>query len=418
MISLKRSLLWVLQFGFFATPLSFPQRAFASENQSQNQEEQEELIDNQEKTFLLKSANFAGHVLPVIPLMRSLKDQNKRFYMLVETPVMGLVNDPVGALVARTLMGKEFFTSDTLVAMAQSYVSYQLSQIVRNGVTLEENITPRMKVLMNWWISTLVYGLVTGIPALSKAHASGDPHASIFAYSTVAFAAIWPIITQNLQTRLIIPFFFSSYPNKTLLDKISNEKVSRRELVDEKIHEILSIRKSAAGSELTKAEKAKVKSLEKQIYWIKWFRKDNYFHDKNELTRKKRAYWLRKTGTVFVVASMMISSYHMTRWTLVGSRPDSQEWGPLTRIVQVVADYMSPEDQKKLSSAEINDLTKAVVSQVEESGLTPAETIAEKKGDVTSADTLIKDSNKEVPWVETSDKPSANCRSLLMRLKR
>jgi hypothetical protein len=402
MISLKRGLLCLLQFGLFTAPLSYSQRTFASENQNQNQEE---LIDNQEKSFLLKSANFAGHFIPVIPLMRSLKDENKRFYMLVETPVMGLVNDPVGALVARTLMGKEFLTSDTLVAMAQSYVSYQLSQIVRNGVTLEENITPRMKVLMNWWISTLVYGLVTGIPALSKAHASGDPHASIFAYSTVAFAAIWPIITQNLQTRLIIPFFFSSYPNKTLLDKIADERLSHRELVDEKIQEIISIRKSSAGSELTKAEKAKVKALEKQIYWINWFRKDNYLNDKNELIRKKRIYWLRKTGTVFVVASMMISSYHMTRWTLVGSRPDSQEWGPLTKIVQVVADYVSPEDQKKLSSAEINDLTKAVVSQVEESGLTPA-------------DTLTKDLNKVVLLKENSEKPPVNCRSLLMRMKR
>jgi hypothetical protein len=386
MISLKRGLLWALQFGLLAAPLNFPQRAFASENQkqSQNQEEQSseefiEQVEAQEKSFLLKSANFAGHVLPVIPLMRSLKDQNKRFYMLVETPVMGLVNDPIGALIARTLMGKEFFTSDTLVAMAQSYVSYQLSQIVRNGVTLEENITPRMKVLMNWWISTLVYGLVTGIPALSKAHASGDPHASIFAYSTVAFAAIWPIITQNLQTRLIIPFFFSSYPNKTLLDKISNENISRRELVDEKIYEILSIRQSAKGSELTKAEKAKIKALEKQMYWIKWFRKDNYFNEENELAQKKRLYWLRKTGTVFVVASLMISSYHMTRWTLVGSKSDPHEWGPLTKIVQVVSDYMSPNDQKKLSAAELNDLTRAVVSQVEMSGPAPAYTIAEKK---------------------------------------
>ncbi len=412
MNSLKGALLWVLQFGLFSVSFNFPQRVFASENhhkEEQSVAQSEDLfaeeINTQEKSFLLKSANFAGHVIPVIPLMRSLKDQNKRFYMLVETPVMGLVNDPLGALIARTLMGKEFLTSDTLVAMAQSYVSYQLSQIVRNGVTLEENITPRMKVLMNWWISTLVYGLVTGIPALSKAHASGDPHASIFAYSTVAFAAIWPIITQNLQTRLIIPFFFSSYPNKTLLDKIANENISRHDLVDEKIQEILSIRQLAAGSELTKAEKAKIKALEKQVYWIKWFRKGNFLNDKNELIRKKRAYWLRKTGTVFVVASMMISSYHMTRWTLVGSRPESQEWGPLTKIVKVVADYIGPENQKKLSPAEINDLTTAVVSQVEESGLTPA-------------DTLTKDSNKEVPLKETSEKPLLSCRSLLMRMRR
>jgi hypothetical protein len=410
MNSLKGALLWVLQLGLFSASFNFPQRAFGTENH--HQEEQSvaqseglfaEEIKTQEKSFLLKSANFAGHVLPIIPLMRSLKDKDKRFYMLVETPTMGLVNDPVGALVARTLMGKEFLTSDTLVAMAQSYVSYQLSQIVRNGVTLEENITPRMKVLMNWWISTLVYGLVTGIPALSKAHASGDPRASIYAYSTVAFAAIWPIITQNLQTRLIIPFFFSSYPNKTLLDKIADGNISRRELVNEKIQEILSIRQSAGESGLTNAEKAKIKSLEKQIYWIKWFRKDNYFNEDNELARKKQAYWLRKTGTVFIVASMMISSYHMTRWTLVGSRPSPEEWGPLTKIVQVVADYMSPEDQKKLSSAEIKELTKAVVSQVEESGPTPAESIDDKKLD------YIAPSRERLP---------GNCRSLLMRMKR
>ena len=405
MIGLRRGLLFLLQLGILCGPLSLSRTAYSEENHE----------EGEEKTLLIKSAYFAGHVLPVIPLMRSLKDKNKRFYMLVETPVMGLVNDPAGALLARTLMGKEFLTSDTLVAMAQSYVSYQLSQIVRNGVTLEENISPRMKVLMNWWISTLVYGLVTGVPALSKAHASGDPHANIYAYSTVAFAAIWPIITQNLQTRLIIPFFFSSYPNKTLLDKIADERLSRSELVDEKINEILSIRQSAAGSELTKAEKAKIKSLEKQVYWINWFRKDNYLNDKNELLRKKRAYWLRKTGTVFVVASMMISSYHMTRWNLVGSRSQPEEWGPLTKIVQVVADYVSPEGQKKLSEAEINDLTKTVVSQVEQSGLTPADTIAEKRLEAPAQ------SPKEVATPEKASSevaPSTNCRSLLMRLKR
>ncbi|MEI7441281.1 MAG: hypothetical protein WCK43_06575 [bacterium] len=393
MIGLRRGLICLLQFGILCGPLSLSRTAYSEENRE----------ESEEKSLLIKSAYFAGHVLPVIPLMRSLKDKNKRFYMLVETPVMGLVNDPAGALLARTLMGKEFLTSDTLVAMAQSYISYQLSQIVRNGVTLEENISPRMKVLMNWWISTLVYGLVTGVPALSKAHASGDPHANIYAYSTVAFAAIWPIITQNLQTRLIIPFFFSSYPNKTLLDKIADERFSRSELVDEKINEILSIRQSAAGSELTKAEKAKIKALEKQVYWINWFRKDNYLNDKSELLRKKRAYWLRKTGTVFVVASMMISSYHMTRWNLVGSRSQPEEWGPLTKIVQVVADYVRPEGQKKLSDAEVNDLTKTVVYQVEQSGLTPAQ------------------SPKEVAIPEKASSgaaPSANCRSLLMRLKR
>jgi len=393
MIGLRRGLICLLQFGILCGPLSLSRTAYSEENRE----------ESEEKSLLIKSAYFAGHVLPVIPLMRSLKDKNKRFYMLVETPVMGLVNDPAGALLARTLMGKEFLTSDTLVAMAQSYISYQLSQIVRNGVTLEENISPRMKVLMNWWISTLVYGLVTGVPALSKAHASGNPHANIYAYSTVAFAAIWPIITQNLQTRLIIPFFFSSYPNKTLLDKIADERFSRSELVDEKINEILSIRQSAAGSELTKAEKAKIKALEKQVYWINWFRKDNYLNDKSELLRKKRAYWLRKTGTVFVVASMMISSYHMTRWNLVGSRSQPEEWGPLTKIVQVVADYVRPEGQKKLSDAEVNDLTKTVVYQVEQSGLTPAQ------------------SPKEVAIPEKASSgaaPSANCRSLLMRLKR
>jgi hypothetical protein len=403
MIGLRRGLLFLLQFGILCGPLSLSRTAYSEENHE----------EGEEKTLLIKSAYFAGHVLPVIPLMRSLKDKNKRFYMLVETPVMGLVNDPAGALLARTLMGKEFLTSDTLVAMAQSYVSYQLSQIVRNGVTLEENISPRMKVLMNWWISTLVYGLVTGVPALSKAHASGDPHANIYAYSTVAFAAIWPIITQNLQTRLIIPFFFSSYPNKTLLDKIADERLSRSELVDEKINEILSIKQSAAESGLTKAEKAKIKSLEKQVYWINWFRKDNYLNDKNELIRKKRAYWLRKTGTVFVVASMMISSYHMTRWNLVGSRSQPEEWGPLTKIVKVVAEYVSPEGQKKLSDAEINDLTTTVVAQVEQSGLTPADSISEKTLEVPPQ------SKKEVVPSLSSDKASpANCRLLLMQLKK
>jgi hypothetical protein len=93
----------------------------------------------------------------------------------------------------------------------------------------------------------------------------------------------------------------------------------------------------------------------------------------------------------------------MTRWNLVGSRSQPEEWGPLTKIVQVVADYVSPEGQKKLSDAEINDLTKTVVSQVEQSGLTPAQ------------------SPKEVAIPEKASSeaaPSANCRSLLMRLKR
>lgn len=314
------------------------------------------------------AANIAGHIIPVTPLLRSLANKDKRFYMLVETPAVGLLTDPVGMAIYNKLTGTAFSIPDLI----QNYFAYQGSQIVRNGVTLENNISDRKKVFLNWWITVLFYGAFNGIPQIMHAIHTNNPDAMTFALSTVSFAALWPIITQNINTRFIVPMFFNGYPNKTLLGKIYDvEKYSRQDLVNELEVAIHAIEDKALGRELTSSEKRSIKHLQKNIEYVNWFRLEKANGEAPNMKVKKRMYWLKKTGMVFIIATIMISAYHSTRLYVRGANADPTQWGPLTELVHKVGSYFSEDAGKKLSSNELEDFSKAVISQVKDQGPAP-----------------------------------------------
>jgi len=314
------------------------------------------------------AANIAGHIIPVTPLLRSLSNKDKRFYMLVETPAVSLLTDPVGMAIYNKLTGTAFSIPD----LVQNYFAYQGSQIVRNGVTLENNISDRKKVFLNWWITVLFYGAFNGIPQIMHAIDTNDPNAMTFALSTVGFAALWPIITQNINTRFIVPMFFNGYPNKTLLGKIyDTEKYSRQDLVDELEKEIHAIEDKAVGRELTSKEKRSIKHLNKNIEYVNWFRSEKPNGDAPNMNAKRRMYWLKKTTMVFIIATIMISAYHSTRLYVRGSNSDPSQWGPLTELVHKVGTYFGEDAGLKLSPNELDDFSKAVISQVKDQGPAP-----------------------------------------------
>lgn len=314
------------------------------------------------------AANIAGHIIPVTPLLRSLSNKDKRFYMLVETPAVGLLTDPVGMIIFNKLTGTVFSFSD----LVQNYFAYQGSQIVRNGVTLEKNLSDRKKVFMNWWITVLFYGAFNGIPQIMHAIHTNDPQAMSFALSTVSFAALWPIITQNINTRFVVPMLFDSFPNRSLLNKIYDvEKYSREEIIHELEDEMHAIEDKAQGRELTGAEARSIKHIKKKIEYVNWFRLEKKDGTSFGMKAKQRLFWLKKTAVAFLVATVMISAYHSTRLYVRGSAPDPTQWGPLTELVHKVGSYFSEDAGVKLSPNELDDFSKAVISQVKDQGPAP-----------------------------------------------
>ena len=94
---------------------------------------------------------------------------------------------------------------------------------------------------------------------------------------------------------------------------------------------------------------------------------------------RKSLYWLRKTGTVFLVATTMISAYYTTRYYVRGPNANPESWGPLTKQIQVITDYFGKEKGVTLTPTELDDFSRTVVQQATEQGPPPATTAEEAK---------------------------------------
>lgn len=231
-----------------------------------------------------------GYIFPLLPLIRSLKDQDRRFYVFLEQPLIGIVVTFASLYIAEVITNGSFvYNTNFWRDFFEVYMAYQLANIIRDGVNTDSHIKLRSKVLLNWYYSVISYVLFTAADRIAKAKNTEE---LVFAYSIVLFSIIWPVFSQAISTYLWTPILFSKFPKRSLLIRLSDISISQTELLkDEK--DLWNIR------------------------WIKWYR-----NSKN-LKIKIVKYWFIKTLVGLVIGIAMTTIYFWLRWSLVGKNPDS-----------------------------------------------------------------------------------------------
>ena len=246
-----------------------------------------------------KLLKFLEYLIPIIPLKKSFENVDRRFFVFIEQPLIGLFATPISLVLSEIFIGINIqFDLSFTRSVFEVYFAYQLAQLVRDGVNTDENIKNKYKVLLNWFYSVLSYSLFTAGDKLVFANTIDE---KLFAYSLITFSFIWPIISQISTTYIWTPIMYHAFPKRTQLLKLFNNS----------INEVNFTIKYNAENYL---EKLFIKK------WINWFNKSN--HNSNQLISKKIQYWLIKTVYASSAAIIMTSLYFTLRWLLVGINPN------------------------------------------------------------------------------------------------
>lgn len=224
-------------------------------------------------------------IFPIIPLLRSLKDRDRRFYVFIEQPLISVLVTFASLYISEELTHTAHSFNPVFIRnFLEVYLSYQLANIIRDGVNTDAQIRGRIKLLLNWYYSVLSYVIFTAVDRLARAKTEEE---RVFAWGIVIFSILWPIFSQTSSTYIWTPILFSKFPKRTLLIKLSDISLSLSELLkDEKDYW--------------------------NIKWIYWFRKSN------TLKLKMIQYWLIKTVIGVLIGVLMTTVYYLLRWNLVG----------------------------------------------------------------------------------------------------
>lgn len=226
-----------------------------------------------------------GFIIPFLPLFRSLKDRDRRFYVFIEQPVIGLVVTLASLYIAEELAAKVHnFDAAFARNFLEIYLAYQAANIIRDGVNTDSTITGKKKVFLNWYYSVASYVLFTASDRLAKAK---NEQELLFAYGIVLFSLLWPIFSQVTSTYLWTNLLFSKFPRRSLLVRLSDLSISQAELLREE-KDVWNIR------------------------WINWFRKSR------NLKVRNLQYWIIKTVLGVGIGIVMTTLYYLSRWSLVG----------------------------------------------------------------------------------------------------
>lgn len=319
----------------------------------------------------------AGHLVPIIPIMKTMADRDRFFYVFMESPLIGAITTPVSGAVANTIHGDAPFLGDMSKFYAQTseiYQSYQGTQLIRNGIATNPHLTSRMKLVLNWYYSALVYALRTAGPEFAKAK---TPQEMQYAYSLVAFSALWPLFSQQVGN-VTAQLLFSRFLTATQLRKIRDNTIKSEDLVRETFAKVQSaqakLNELQANSESTKKELKKAKNelavALSQAKWTFYFRTNvdkegRFAFDDNggNASLKRARYWGTKTGYSMIVAVAMTTLYFLLRWGSVG-RSAKDDDGV---IKKVFGHILSQNDPKvKPTEEELNDATQMIKASVED----------------------------------------------------
>ena len=282
--------------------------------------------------FLFAMLRIAGFVIPVIPLWRTLKDQNKRFFTFVERPLMGIPADLVGTAAAR-MVASVFLGNVNPVGFwhnfTEIYCSYQSANLVRNGVNVDERLSDKIKVRLNYLYSVLIYSTFT---AAGKFAGAGDPKMLVAALAEVGYAILWPLMSQHVATYIIIPVMFGRFAKKDFLDQLRSPDVSTSALqpaIEAEAHGLDAIIAGNHGHPI--AVRAK-HELQHKMRWLEFFRKGLADNAPTPM-RRFIAYWFIKTAVSVGMSSVMIALYFTMRFVLVGFGGYT---GPLSGLMHLV----------------------------------------------------------------------------------
>ena len=323
---------------------------------------------------LKKPLTFTGYVTGVIPLAKTLQNKDKIFFVLLESPVTGLITTPVSVMVAQMLT-KHGVHMDMAVAkdMWEVYWTYQTGNIVRNGVSIDTSLTNGARSWLNWWFSASITALGTAGGKLAEATTL---KAAEHAYSLVTYAMTWPLFSQQISQHFITPLLFSKFPKKSILDAISDSSRTTASLLEDQrilIKETESaISKLKSDPTVEKANQAELRKLEEELVsarfserWVEWFRKDHV--DGSPLSKMRtNQYWAIKTSVSMATAVFMVSLYYIARWELVGETENDD--GAIKKAVRAAMKQMDPSSPslKDVAEKQWDEAVKAVRSLIEE----------------------------------------------------
>lgn len=318
------------------------------------------------------------------PLKAVWLNKDKRFFTFIESPLLGVLSQLPGVELARWLGGD---TAPFLYTFKDSYLSYQLTNLFRNGINLRKDISDRTAVFVNWYYTVLSYSAITAGPTLVSANTDQE---SIYAWSLVTFSALWPIVTQTLARRIFIPLLFSRFLRKSqlemifdtnvptksiLLDLTNQQKLIESHLSPESADLSLVLDTQALlteagfsgavdGSNLSeKFLNEELTNVKSAIKWTHFFRKDLKPGEKVPLVRKK-LYWGAKTAMTTVIATTMIASYFLMRWQLVGEGPYDPEPGIIQDGIEYLVETLDPDVQ--LSKDALHAATQEVLATIQD----------------------------------------------------
>lgn len=198
-----------------------------------------------------------GHIIPVLPFIKTLKSKDRRFFVFVDSPfITGIPSTAASVILTKVLfwgLAVAFLGShkpfpgwidfDSVLKFLEVWVLYQGINIFRNGVTIDPTIPDNQlewykseKFWLNYNYSAVGYGFGTQMikPAfVALAHSLHGLYPDLFPAPPVLGvlddahklgekinAAAWPIFSQYMATYMVTPFMFGRWPKKSLMDEI------------------------------------------------------------------------------------------------------------------------------------------------------------------------------------------------------
>lgn len=262
-----------------------------------------------------------SYLNPVVAIRETLKNQDKFHYVFVRSPLEGLLTNAFGVTLAMYLGGASFTPMDFISNYKTTYLGYQITNILRNSINLNRNISDRFAVFLNWYYSTISYGLISAGPLFATADTKSK---LIFATSTAVYAGIWPIISQTISRKLITPVLYEGFFKKSDVTRIKENKNSKKILGDfnEKLSELRAELESIDLDVAQKTENTKLQTehLKMEIRYIEQSIRWTHFLYPNGKFSKGRfnQYTAAKLGATTLIASAMITMYFLLSWQLVG----------------------------------------------------------------------------------------------------
>ncbi len=251
---------------------------------------------------MYKVLHLFGYLIPVIPLARSLKNENRRFYVFIEQPLIGIATTPLALIFTEWFLGIHTVFNGTFVRNTfEIYFAYQTAQVVRDGVNTDIHIKKRAKIFLNWFYSAVTYIIFTAGDRLAFAQSSSE---KAYAYALVTFSLLWPVLSQILNTILWTPILFSKFPKKSLLKQLQSNSVVLSSLLKEeqkKVHKLQKKSEKDFTGELGEAQW--------NLRWIQWF-----YEGKIGTVR----YWMIKTSVASLIAVIMTTLYFFLLFNMIG----------------------------------------------------------------------------------------------------